>query len=436
MSMYPSVRNIPDVGPPAAADHTTPPARGRQALKMAATGNVIAIGATSLITDLSSEMVAAVIPLFLTAQVGLGVAAFGLFDGAYQAATILLRLWGAGIADRTRRHKQVAVAGYGISAGARVGLALAAVAAVPALLIDRVGKGLRAAPRDALISMSAPPTVTATAFGIHRTMDTIGALGGPLLAFGILAVTADAFDAVFTASAMIGLAGLAVVVLTVDPHPPYTGTAGHDTPGHDTPAAKPSWLTETRSVLAVPGLKRLAVTAGGLAAVSVSDAFVYLVIADQADMDPKLFPLLFAGTALAYLSLAVPFGRAADRYGAKKVFLAGHAALIFVYLTVAAADLTAVTVAVVVAVGGAYWAATDGVTSALATKAAPARHRAAAIAVVSVAVAVGRFVSSVAFGAAWTTWGPTAAFALFAAALAVALLAAAIALRPDPATGT
>ena len=189
-------------------------------------------------------------------------------------------------------------------------------------------------------------------------------------------------------------------------------------------------------MLAVPGLKRLAVTAGGLAAVSVSDAFVYLVIADQADMDPKLFPLLFAGTALAYLSLAVPFGRAADRYGAKKVFLAGHAALIFVYLTVAAADLTAVTVAVVVAVGGAYWAATDGVTSALATKAAPARHRAAAIAVVSVAVAVGRFVSSVAFGAAWTTWGPTAAFALFAAALAVALLAAAIALRPDPATGT
>lgn len=423
--MYPSVRNIPAAGTADAADAAAP-VRGRQALKMAATGNVIAIGATSLITDLSSEMVAAVIPLFLTAQVGLGVAAFGLFDGAYQAATILLRLWGAGIADRTRRHKQVAVAGYAVSAAARVGLALSAVAAVPALLIDRVGKGLRAAPRDALISMSAPPAVTATAFGIHRAMDTLGALGGPLLAFGILAVTANAFDAVFTASAMIGLAGLAVVGLAVDPHPPYAGAVAHD------PATtKPSWRAETRSVLAVPGLKRLAVVAGGLAAVSVSDAFVYLVIADQADMDPKLFPLLFAGTALAYLSLAVPFGRAADRYGAKRVFLAGHAALIFVYLTVAAADLTAVTVTAVLAVGGAYWAATDGVTSALAARAAPARHRAAAIAVVSVAVAVGRFVSSVAFGAAWSTWGPTAAFAIFAAALTIAVTAAAGTFGPD-----
>ncbi|MDT5041827.1 MAG: hypothetical protein QOE51_2812, partial [Actinoplanes sp.] len=190
-------------------------------------GNVLALGAVSLITDVSSEMVTAVLPLYLMIGLGLGPAAYGLVDGLYTGATALLRLAGGYLADRVQRRKLIAGIGYAMSTAARIAL-LAAGSSLPgigaAVIADRAGKGLRTAPRDALITLSAPESDLGRAFGIHRAMDSAGAFAGPLLALGVLAGSGQAFDAVFVTSACVGAIGVLVLVLVVrdrrGPRPP------------------------------------------------------------------------------------------------------------------------------------------------------------------------------------------------------------------------
>ena len=150
---------------------------------------VILLGVVSMLTDISSEMVATVLPLYLIYTVGLTPLQFGVVDGIYQGGAVLVRVASGFIADRTKRHKEVALAGYGLSALCRpllivFGSAWGALAAV--IFLDRTGKGIRTAPRDALISLSTTPERLGTAFGIHRALDTTGAMIGPLLAFGLL----------------------------------------------------------------------------------------------------------------------------------------------------------------------------------------------------------------------------------------------------------
>lgn len=407
--MYPSVRSLP-----VAAGRRPVVEPRRSALRRAASTNVLVLGATSLITDVSSEMVTAVIPLYLTAQLGLGVAGFGLFAGAYEASSALLRLWGASLADRTRRHKSVATSGYALSALTRLGLVATVgttISPVPFLLVDRLGKGIRAAPRDALISLSTERSVLATAFGIHRAMDTAGALAGPLVAFAILAAAPGAFDAVFVVSALFAIVGVAVIALLARP-PKVTAP----------PTADRGVRRDLKVVWRVRGIPRLAVTAGGLAALTVSDAFVYLVVQRETSMDAALFPLLFAGTAVSYLLLAVPFGRLADRVGRRRVFLLGHLPLLVVYLTLGRVQLTTIVVLVCLVLLGTYWAATDGVIPAIAATLVPDQHCSGGIAVVTVAVAVGRLVASAGFGALWSQVGLDRALDLFAVGLVVGVL--------------
>jgi MFS family permease len=378
---------------------------------------------TSLITDVSSEMVTAVIPLYLTTQVGFSVGAFGLFEGSYQASSALLRLWGASVADRTSRHKEVATAGYAVSAATRVGLLASvsgAVSPVPFLLVDRMGKGIRAAPRDALISLSADPAVLGTAFGIHRAMDTLGALAGPLVAFFILDLAPGAFDAVFVVSALAAFIGVLVIGLLAQPVRVERSRSER--------AA--SMVQQLRAVWHIAGVARLAVVAGGLAVVTVSDAFVYLVVQRDTSMDPRLFPLLFAGTAVCYLALAVPFGRLADRFGRRQIFLAGHLPLIALYTLLVRVELTTGIILLCLLLLGVYWAATDGVITALASSLVPDRHRGAGIAAVTVCIAVGRLLSSALFGVVWSFSDADTALTLFAAGLAVGLVLGARALTP------
>ena len=183
-----------------AADAATGPPR--PAAGPAVAGNVLVLGLVSLVTDVSAEMVTAVLPLYLVVGLGMSPLAFGALDGLYQGATALLRLAGGQIADRTERHKLVAGTGYALSAVCKLGLlAVSTPLAVAAVLTaDRTGKGLRTPPRDALISLSATPEGQGRAFGVHRAMDTAGALLGPLAAFGVLWAAHDAYDAVFTVS--------------------------------------------------------------------------------------------------------------------------------------------------------------------------------------------------------------------------------------------
>ncbi|KIF67246.1 MFS transporter, partial [Streptomyces sp. AcH 505] len=178
---------------------------------------MLALGSVSLITDVSSEMVTAVLPLYLVTGLGLSPLGFGLLDGVYNGFSALVRLVGGHLADRGGRHKSVAALGYGLSAICKPLLLL--VSSLPligaVLAADRTGKGLRTAPRDAMISLASAPESRGRAFGVHRAMDTAGALLGPLVAFVILRATVDGYDAVFTVSFCVAAVGVVVLVLFV-----------------------------------------------------------------------------------------------------------------------------------------------------------------------------------------------------------------------------
>ena len=391
---------------------------------------VVLLGLTSMFTDISSEMVVAILPLYLVFGLGLSPVQFGVVDGLYQGVSALVRIASGVAGDRLSRHKEVAAAGYGLSAISRLALPLVggALSAITAIItIDRIGKGIRTAPRDAMIALSSPRETRATAFGVHRALDTAGAMLGPLVAFGILALAPRGYDAVFVASFCFAGIGLAILWLLVDPVP----ASDADPSGlEDDPAAtlqRPT-MRETVAVLGTARFGMLVVVGSALALATVSDAFVYLSLQRRLDLDTTLLPLLYIGTATAYMLLAIPAGRLADRYGRVRVFLCGHALLLLLYgiLLVPGAG-TPHLLAVLVLLGG-YYAATEGVLMALASTLLPRSLQATGLAVVVTGTSLGRLLSAIAFGALWTWQGPETALVVFLCGLAAALAAALVVL--------
>ncbi|MFD0413647.1 MFS transporter [Streptomyces sp. NPDC127108] len=387
------------------------------------TGPVLALGAVSLVTDISSEMVAAVLPLYFVLGLGLSPLAFGFLDGLYNGATAFVRLLGGYAADRGGRHKLVAGSGYLLSALSRLGLLLAGGATAgigAAIAADRLGKGVRTAPRDALISLSSPPDGLGRAFGVHRAMDTTGALLGPLAAFALLWVTADAYDAVFVVSFCFGLFGVLLLVAFVP------GRAALPAAPARTPASRPR---KALTLLRVPAFRRVCAAAALLGAATVGDAFLYLLLQRRLDFAESWFPLLPLGTAAVYLLLAVPVGRLADRVGRRGPFLAGHGALLVAYvLLLLPTGGRTLLVGVLLALG-VFYAATDGVLMALATPCLPEGRRASGMAVLQTGQALSRLLAAAGFGAAWTLWGIGAALTCAALALTVAIAGGAALLR-------
>ncbi|MEV6520618.1 MFS transporter [Longispora sp. NPDC051575] len=370
-------------------------------------GTVLVLGTVSLVTDISSEMVTAVLPLYLVLGLGLSPLQFGFLDGLYGGVTALVRLAGGRAADRWQRHKLVAGIGYGLSALSRFGFLVGTMPwLVGALVVDRAGKGIRTAPRDALITLSSPAGALGRAFGVHRAMDTAGALLGPLVAFAILAVASGGYDAVFVVSGCIGGFGVLLLALFVKEAPRIAREAV---------AAR---------VTAGPAVRRICLTAALLGVVTVADPFVYLVLRDRLALPDTYFPLLPLGTAGIYLALAVPAGILADRFGRRTVFLAGHGALGLAYLLLLSPLAGAGLLVATLALHGVFYAATDGVLMALAGPLSTPERRTGTLALVQTAQAVARLFSSVLFGAAWTGWGLTAALAAAAVGLVLALACA------------
>ncbi|MFD7795504.1 MFS transporter [Streptomyces sp. NPDC059759] len=492
------------------ADSAARPRAGRRRAAVAPT--VLALGTVSLITDVSSEMVTAVLPLYLVAGLGLSPLGFGLLDGIYNGFSALVRLVGGHLADRGGgRHKWVAGAGYALSAACKP-LLLVAQTLTPIGLVlaaDRTGKGLRTAPRDALISLSSTPENRGRAFGVHRAMDTAGALLGPLVAFLILRATVDGYDAVFMVSFCVAVVGVLVLVLFVpggaatqagaarpsdtgagavrpndtgaragsgstsepasgsgsgsgpaysaaaDAGPAYSSGAGSGaesesgagagtasgaaglecatgadtgTPTRPAPAPRPT-LRAALALLHRPELRRIAVCALLLGLATVSDSFVFLLLQRRLGVPDRWFALLPLGTAAAFLLLAVPLGRLADRTGRWRVFVGGHGALLLAYaLLLSSWQGTAAACAVLLLHGG-FYAATDGVLMAAASDSVPSELRSSGLALVQTGQALARFVCSLGFGAAWTAWGDRTA--LTASAVLLALCAVlALGLRP------
>ncbi|MGW3283204.1 MFS transporter [Streptomyces sp. NPDC001002] len=407
---------------------------------------VLALGTVSLITDVSSEMVTAVLPLYLVTGLGLSPLGFGLLDGVYNGFSALVRLAGGHLADRGGgRHKWVAGLGYGISAACKPLLLLAHTLTPIGLILaaDRTGKGLRTAPRDALISLSATPETRGRAFGVHRAMDTAGALLGPLVAFLILRATVDGYDAVFTVSFCVAVLGVVVLVLFVPSgstgrsarEPSVSSRRQAPEPAGSAPgSAQRPTLRAALALLAHRDLRRITLCALLLGLATISDSFIYLLLQHRLGVPDRWFALLPLGTAAAFLLLALPLGRLADRIGRRRVFLAGHGALLLAYaLLLTSWHGPALPYAVLLLHGG-FYAATDGVLMAAASENVPERLRSSGLAVVQTGQALARFVCSLGFGAAWTLWGDRTALLTATVALAACAAFSAWSLRPVTAT--
>ncbi len=383
----------------------------------------------SLLTDISSEMVSTVLPLYLVYTLGFTPLQYGVVDGIYQGASALVRLVSGFAGDRFGRHKEVAGIGYGLSAVCKLGLLVvgSAFSAIGALvLIDRTGKGIRTAPRDAMISLSSTPDGMATSFGVHRALDTTGAMIGPLVAFGLLAIAPLAFDSIFLVSFCFAVVGLAVLVLFVH---------NQKAPAAVTEKEPPVSLREAGRLLRIPGFSRLMVVGAALGLATLSDGFIYLALEKRVDFEATVFPVLYVGTALVYMLLAVPAGRLADRVGRGRVFVGGYALLAGVYcvLLLPSAGWWAIPLALTLL--GMYYAATDGVLMAIGSTMSPPGMRGTSLAMLGTATSIARLFASILFGALWVTVGMETAILIFGLALVAALFVGGVALvRPREAT--
>jgi MFS family permease len=406
---------------------------------------VVTLGVVSLLTDVSSEAVSAVLPLYITAALGMSTLAFGFVNGLMQGATAIVRVLGGWAADRGDHPKWVAAIGYGLSMVTRAALfvvqGFAGIAAV--VTLDRVGKGIRTAPRDAMITASSNPRTLGRSFGVHRTLDTVGAAVGPLLAFVVLWALPQGYSTVFVLSFGFAVIGFAVLVLLVpDMRPrnvawltkhrtrverglPKCKGCSCDLPGGLEAAGRPfRW-----SLVAAPELRRVMVAATVLGLLTVGDGFVYLSLQARDGFATKWFPLLYVGTNVVYMALATPVGRLADRVGKGKVFVVGHLALVGTYLTTGLLGGTASTF-VSLALLGTFYAATDGVLAALTGRVAAPNVRATAIGTAQTVQAVAQMVASAAFGVLWYTAGREPAILAVAVVLAVAVAGCWLLVRP------
>jgi MFS family permease len=386
--------------------------RERTAVRLSVSRTVWALGFTSLFTDISSEMVASILPMYLVLQLGMQPAAFGFIDGLYQGAAALVRIAAGIVSDRWQRHKEVAGIGYGLSALCRVALLAVgstwtAIAGVVA--VDRIGKGIRTAPRDALISLATPSRDLATAFGVHRGLDATGAMLGPFLAFLILAWMPARYDVLFASSFVVAVIGVAILVLFVEPLVAGAGIV-----------RKRARLLLDSELLRAPRFRGIMIAAFLLGLPTISDAFIFLSLQRKLDMGATVFPLFYVGASLFTALLSVPLGRLADRLGRTTILFAGYVALMLVYLTIFLPGGSVMMALATLALLGAYYAATDGVLTAMAAAVLPSESTGSGLSLLATATNVARILASVAFGIVWSYAGLNVATGLYLGAMVIA----------------
>ena len=365
--------------------------------QLAVDPNVWRLGFTSFFTDISSEMVSSILPLYFVLHLRFSPLEFGVLDGIYQGAAVALLSLASGIcADRWRRQKEVATAGYAFSAVSK--LALLAAGSVwtmvaGALVLDRVGKGVRTAPRDAMISLSSQDGNLATAFAVHRGLDAGGAVFGPLAAYILLRLVPGAFDLVLMASFCIALIGLGLISLLVRNPPVAAAAAG---------SAIPS-LALSLGLWKQARFRAITIAGGILGLATASDGFIYLLLQKNTASSASSFPLFAFLTAVFYVLLSIPAGRLADRWGRGKVFLTGYGLLVVIYATLLMPGVGNGAQFAALALFGGYYAATDGVLAAVASAVLAPNLRTSGLALLNTVTSLARLVSSILFGWLWSS---------------------------------
>ena len=366
----------------------------------------------SLLTDLSSEMIYPLLPVFLSATLGASAMTVGAIEGAAESTAALLRLASGWWSDRLTRRKPLVVAGYLLAGVVRplVGLAQSATQVLAIRLTDRVGKGIRTAPRDALIADAVHVSVRGRAYGFHRAADHAGAVVGPLVAFALLGIAGVSMRNVFLLAAIPG--ALALIVLIAGVREPARAIV---------PRVKLGKAGDfTRRFWAYLGVVLL-FTLG-----NSSDAFLLLRAADLG-VAPALIPILWAMLHVVKSASSVPGGALSDRVGRKPLIVAGWLLFAAVYFGFGAADRQWHAWALFAAYG-VFFGLTEGVEKALVADIVPATRRGAAFGWYSLTIGLGALPASLMFGFIWERAGAATAFSFggvlaLLAAVGIALVA-------------
>ncbi len=357
--------------------------------------NIFLLGLTSLFNDFSSEMVFSIFPAFFISALHAGAASLGLVDGIAEATSNLFKIYSGSLSDRLGRRKPLVISGYALSVVTRpFYILVSTVSGVLGLrVIDRLGKGLRTAPRDAIISLSSEKNELGRSFGFHRAMDTTGAILGPLVAYLILRTFPLQFNYVFLTAFGVGLLTLLTLAFISD-----VATHGN--------AQRAQLLASFKELSPRFKLFLLAVfvlSAGSLpvAVVLLKTASLGLAVAD--------IPLFFAVYSISYAIFSIPAGRLSDHVGARTVIFVGYLVLIASYAVLNFA-YGAWTLAIAFLVFGLFPALTDGVQRSLAARLTGETVRGGGLGWLNASVGFGALLAGIAGGYLWQTYSPTTAF--------------------------
>lgn len=375
--------------------------------------NIVLLGLASLLTDVSTEMVYPLLPLFLTQTLGASPAILGVIEGLAESVASLLRVFSGYVSDRLGRRKPLAIAGYTSSTAGKalLYLALGWPLALAGRLVDRFGKGIRTAPRDTLIAESAAPARRGLAFGLHRAMDTLGAAIGVTLAYLFLRASPTQYRGIFLWALLPAAAAVVVLFAT------------RDVRG----AARPAQLPRLRWSGLDRRLQGFLIVVFLFTLGNSSNQFLILR-ANNLGVTPANVILLYLLYNVLYALVSYPAGRLSDRIGRRAVLVAGYAVYGLVYLGFALARGAAALI-VAFAAYGVYSGLAEGVEKALVADLAPPQLRATAIGLHATLVGMGLLPASLLAGWLWTTFSPAAPFYLGGILGIAASLALAIVLR-------
>jgi MFS family permease len=371
--------------------------------------NVFALGSVSLLTDISREMIFPLLPLYLTSVLGAGTAFVGLVEGIAESTSSILNIVSGWLSDKIRKRKTLMLWGYGISAITRplIALATAGWHILLVRFVEKVGKGIRVPPRDALISESCTPDNRGRGFGLHRSMDNVGSIVGPLLAFSLLAYLGNDYRLLFWIAAIPAFLGLGVLAFFTTEQI----RAGSQTKKADikTLFHLKQFNTNFKLFLFITGIFELA---------NSSNAFLLLRVKDIG-LPVELVPIIYLFCNIFRTISSMPGGMLSDRLGRRNVLAAGW--IIYGISYVAFGLITSVTGAwVIFGIYGLFSGMTEGVKKALVADLVPQEIRGAAYGIHGFTVSFFQLPASLLLGILWQKYGALLAFSVGGALAALA----------------
>ena len=360
------------------------------------------LGFVSMLMDISSEMIHSLLPLFMVTVLGASALTVGLIEGLAESTVLIVKVFSGSLSDYLGRRKGLAVFGYALGAVSKPLFAIAPTTGIllTARLLDRVGKGIRGAPRDALVADIAPPSIRGAAFGLRQSLDTVGAFLGPLLAVGLMLLWANDFRAVFWVATIPGL--MAVGLLLFGLKEPVQQQSGKGV----NPISKASLKRLNAPYWWVVGIGAVFTLA------RFSEAFLVLR-AQQGGIALAIVPLVMVAMNVIYALSAYPFGKLSDRMSHAKLLILGLLVLIAADLVLASSNHWSVVLGGV-ALWGIHMGITQGLLATMVTNAAPADLRGTAFGVFNLASGIALLVASVTAGLLWDRFG--AAYTFYAGA--------------------